>query len=126
MRPMWVEFPSDATTFSLETQYMVGSALLVVPVVEEGASAVKAYLPNSDSWIDTHSQQIIEAGNGGELSVGVSIEYIPVFQRGGTIVPRKMRLRRSSLTMKEDPYTLVVFPTYDGKVMNSNTPLKRN
>lgn len=33
---------------------------------------------------------------------------IPVLQRGGSIVPRKERARRSSSLMVRDPYTLVV------------------
>ena len=33
---------------------------------------------------------------------------IPVFQRGGTIVSRKMRVRRSSSLMVHDPFTLIV------------------
>ena len=31
-----------------------------------------------------------------------------MFQRGGTIVPKKMRVRRASSLMRNDPYTLVV------------------
>ena len=33
---------------------------------------------------------------------------IPVFQKGGAIIPQKNRIRRSSSLMKYDPYTLVV------------------
>ena len=33
---------------------------------------------------------------------------IPVYQRGGTIVPRKERVRRCSSLTKDDPYTLTV------------------
>lgn len=33
---------------------------------------------------------------------------MPVFQRGGTIVPRKDRPRRSSVLTHNDPYTLVI------------------
>ena len=36
------------------------------------------------------------------------IEYLPVFQRGGSIIPRKNRVRRSSKLMVNDPYTLTV------------------
>ena len=36
------------------------------------------------------------------------LDYIPVFQRGGSIVPRQQRVRRSSALMLHDPYTLVV------------------
>lgn len=31
-----------------------------------------------------------------------------VYQRGGTIIPKKERVRRSSSLMRDDPYTLVV------------------
>ena len=33
---------------------------------------------------------------------------VPVFQRGGTIIPQKLRIRRSSSLMANDPYTLTV------------------
>lgn len=39
---------------------------------------------------------------------------IPVFQKGGTIVPKKLRVRRASSLMANDPYTLVV--ALDNKV----------
>jgi alpha 1,3-glucosidase len=41
------------------------------------------------------------------------LEKVPVFQRGGAIVPRQMRPRRSSALMRDDPYTIVV--TLDGE-----------
>lgn len=37
-----------------------------------------------------------------------SPSQIPVFQRGGSIIPRKNRVRRSSSCMMDDPYTLYV------------------
>lgn len=36
------------------------------------------------------------------------LAQIPVFQRGGSIIPRKVRVRRSSECMENDPYTLYV------------------
>lgn len=38
----------------------------------------------------------------------LSLRQIPVFQRGGSIIPRKLRVRRSSSCMEHDPYTLYV------------------
>ena len=40
---------------------------------------------------------------------------IPVFQKGGKIVPSKNRVRRSSPLMRDDPYTLTVALDTDGK-----------
>jgi len=44
----------------------------------------------------------------GTHTLNVGEDSIPVFQRGGTIVPAKMRIRRSSILMRRDPYTLYV------------------
>lgn len=48
MRPMWVEFPSDRSTFASENQHLVGSALLVRPVTESSVTVVEAYLPGDN------------------------------------------------------------------------------
>lgn len=42
------------------------------------------------------------------LTVFVFFGQIPVFQRGGSIIPKKLRVRRSSTCMEHDPYTLYV------------------
>ena len=36
VRPMFFEFPSDPATYGMDQQFMVGSAILVCPVLEEG------------------------------------------------------------------------------------------
>ena len=36
VRPLFFEFPSDSTTYSIDQQFMVGSAILVSPVLKEG------------------------------------------------------------------------------------------
>ena len=39
---------------------------------------------------------------------------MPVFQRGGSTVPKRERIRRSSALMHNDPITLVVAPDRQG------------
>nr|XP_057919714.1 neutral alpha-glucosidase AB isoform X3 [Doryrhamphus excisus] len=107
MRPLWVEYPQDPATYALEDQYLIGGDLLVHPVTEEGATGVTAYLPGKDEvWFDVHTFQ---RHNGAQnLYIPVTMSSIPVFQRGGSIIPRKLRVRRSSTCMEHDPYTLYV------------------
>ncbi|XP_043931311.1 neutral alpha-glucosidase AB-like [Protopterus annectens] len=84
-----------------------GRALLVHPVTEQGARGVQVYLPgNGEVWYDDHTHQKYSAPQ--TLYVSVTMNTIPVFQRGGTIIPRKDRSRRSSSCMQSDPYTLYV------------------
>jgi alpha-glucosidase (family GH31 glycosyl hydrolase) len=35
MRPMFLEFPQDTTTFSMQSQFMFGSDILVVPKITD-------------------------------------------------------------------------------------------
>eukprot|EP00903_Cladosiphon_okamuranus_P006839 g6661.t2 len=117
MRPMWVLYPNDANTFDMDDQWMVGSDLLVKPVVAEGATVASVYLPGqagegsgpdtTSLWYDVDTLEPVK-GAGEYRPVEAPIDKIPVFQRGGSIIPRKQRLRRSSLMMAVDPYTLVV------------------
>ncbi|KAG5263471.1 hypothetical protein AALO_G00265190 [Alosa alosa] len=107
MRPLWVEYPKDTATFTMDDQFLIGKDLLVHPVTEEGSRGVTAYLPgHGEVWYDVHTFQ---KHNGAQsLYIPVTMSSIPVFQRGGSIIPKKLRVRRSSSCMENDPYTLIV------------------
>lgn len=107
MRPLWVEYPQDPATFALDDEFLIGRDLLVHPVTEEGARGVTAYLPGKEEvWFDVNTFQ---KHNGAQnLYIPVTMSSIPVFQRGGSIIPRKLRVRRSSSCMEHDPYTFYV------------------
>ena len=51
--------------------------------------------------------QRVETTNA-QITASAPLDKIPVFLRGGKIVPRKLRLRRSSKLMYYDPYTLII------------------
>ncbi|XP_065520844.1 neutral alpha-glucosidase AB isoform X1 [Lathamus discolor] len=107
MRPLWMEYPEDTTTFTIDDQYLIDRALLVHPVTEQGARGVQVYLPGKgEVWYDTVSYQKHHAPQ--TLYVPVTMSSVPVFQRGGTVVPRQERVRRSTECMRGDPVTLYV------------------
>jgi len=113
MRPLWYEFPEDEGTYSREGSHMVGSSLLVAPVLHKGATQVDVYFPGSTFWYDVWTHEKLDVS--GSMSVAAPYDKIPVFQRGGTIVPRRERIRRSAPLMHDDPITLVVAPDKSGK-----------
>lgn len=107
MRPLWMEYPEDTTTFAIDDQYLIDRALLVHPVTEQGARGVQVYLPGKgEVWYDVVSYQKHHAPQ--TLYVPVTMSSVPVFQRGGTVVPRQERVRRSTECMQGDPFTLYV------------------
>lgn len=110
MRPMWWEFGNDAESEYNEKQWMVGNALLCAPVTEEGVSIHAVYLPDGEEWYDIFAPE--GAGKRmdkkGHIQLEVSLDRMVVFQRGGTVVVKQERRRRSTRSMAGDPYTLVV------------------
>jgi alpha 1,3-glucosidase len=113
MRPLWAHFTQEPQSFSEEEQFLLGDALLVKPVTEEGVEATHVFLPSDNADGKTVWYQVTDGykrffGGKTHENVPAPLDAIPVFQRGGTILPRKQRVRRSSELMRDDPLTLVV------------------
>lgn len=51
-RPLFFEFATDSNTYAIDEQFMVGPALMVSPVLTEGATTVTAYHLCCDSRIE--------------------------------------------------------------------------
>ncbi len=107
-----MQYPKFSALYSIDDQYLIGSDLLVKPVTSPGATESVIQFPLSDCWYDIDTMKRMEligdANTAVSLTVESDIDKIPVYQRGGSIIPRKLRLRRSSHLMVNDPYTLYV------------------
>lgn len=107
-----MQYPDIPELYSVDDQYLIGSDLLVKPVTSAGATASQVLFPQSDCWFDVDTMQRVDlAGAPGSYvakTVESGIDKIPVYQRGGSIIPRKLRLRRSSSLMINDPYTIYI------------------
>nr|XP_031528761.1 neutral alpha-glucosidase C isoform X1 [Vicugna pacos] len=107
MRPLWIEFPGELETFGVEDEYMLGSALLVHPVTEPKATVVDVFLPGSNEvWYD--SKTFSHWKGACTVKIPVSLDTIPVFQRGGSVVPIKTTIGKSTGCMTDSPYGLRV------------------
>src|SRR5579863_6524240 len=84
MRALWLHYPDDSKAASCPDEYLWGPNLLVAPVVEQGATSRKVYLPRG-VWYDFWTQERLEGGR--EFMRPVDLETIPVYVRAGTIMP---------------------------------------
>ena len=110
MRTMFTEFPDNEGTYEMDDQWMLGSSLLVKPVTDEGATSIPILLPGKSDWYELKTLKSHASDESRAQTIAAPLDTIPVFIRGGSIIPRKMRLRRSSKLMFHDPLTLVVAP----------------
>lgn len=105
IRPLFYEFPKEAELFDEQNTFMFGHSLLVSPVVVEGETMHRIRFPTGALWYDFFTGAKVAAGTS---EIAVTMDSIPLFQRGGTIVPSKHRLRRSTAGMTNDPITLYI------------------
>jgi alpha 1,3-glucosidase len=114
MRTMWMQYPQSESLYPVDDQFLIGSDLLVKPVTAPGIVESVVKFPGDDAWYDAESLVVVakqgKKGTVHDVTVPSDLDTIPVFQRGGSIIPRKLRLRRSSHTMAHDPYTLYIAP----------------
>jgi alpha 1,3-glucosidase len=114
MRPLWWSNAGEVVS-NEDRAWLLGGDLFIYPVLDEGATYVEINLP-SGFWYDVFSGGIktehIGGASGtpmsGPITVHAPLGVLPVFQRAGSIVPKRLRLRRSASLMIHDPYTLTV------------------
>lgn len=79
-RSMALSFPNDPMAQAWDTQYLLGPALLVAPVLEPGTKT-RVYLPEGQAWWDMNTGWRYEGGT--VLEVEAGLDSLPVFGREG-------------------------------------------
>jgi alpha-D-xyloside xylohydrolase len=86
MRPLFLNFPGDPTSWEIADQFLLGDDLLVAPVVTEGAAEREVYLPGGADWRDAWTGARLTGGRW--LTAPAPLEIIPVYVRdGGSLDP---------------------------------------
>lgn len=90
MRALAWEFPHDPTLAAIDTQFLVGPSVMVVPVLEPQVDTVKGVFPgvgHGEVWYDWYTQSAVDAKPGVNTTIPAPLGHIPVFIRGGSILP---------------------------------------
>ena len=82
MRPMYMEFPEDKTTWFLDQQYMLGPHLLVAPVFTEKGD-VDFYLPQGE-WKNYFTGDVVTGGRW--VSEVHGFHTLPLYVRDGALL----------------------------------------
>ena len=90
MRPMVLEFPQDRATATIDTQYMLGDALLVAPVFS-ALGDVEYYVP-AGTW--THLLTGAQVTGPRWVTGRFALDSLPLLVRPGTVLPVGARTDR--------------------------------
>lgn len=112
MRPMVMDFTADTATRDIGDQYMFGPALMVAPVCRYGARRRDVYFPADNVWYDFYSGSAVDGGQ--TLEVDAPYERIPLYVRGGSILPTGVAVS-STARESDSPTTLLVYAGRDGE-----------
>jgi alpha-glucosidase len=93
---MLYEYPQDPETANLGDQFMLGSQLLVAPVVKAGARAREVWLPKGE-WTDFWTSQRIKGGR--YHLAQAPMDTLPLYLKEGAILPL---WKEASSTSKRD------------------------
>ena len=80
-RPLLMEYPGDDAAWGVEDQFLVGSDLLVAPVIARSARSRDVYLPAGERWVDLWSGRVHAGGR--SIAVDAPLGTLPLFLRDG-------------------------------------------
>ncbi|KAL3478667.1 glycosyl hydrolases family 31-domain-containing protein [Aspergillus californicus] len=118
LMPLFFVYPGDPRTAGIETQFFFGDALLVSPVTQEGETSVDVYFPD-DLFYDWFSGIPVE-GKGEVVRLnGVGYTDIPLYVRGGTIIPVRARSANTTAELRKQDFRLIIAPGVNGNAQGA-------
>ncbi|MBN2594758.1 MAG: DUF5110 domain-containing protein [Sedimentisphaerales bacterium] len=111
MRPLVMDFRHDEKVYSIADQYMFGTAIMVNPVIQAGASSREVHLPEGTKWYDFWTGESFTGGQ--TIDAAAPIETMPLLVRAGAIIPYGPAIQYAD-EKPDAPIELRVYPGADG------------
>jgi alpha-glucosidase len=109
-RPLLLNYQDDSNTYNLDDEFMIGTDLLVAPIVKPDVTRRLVYLPRG-VWYDYWTNKKYEGGT--MITVDAPLDTVPLFVRGGAIIPSGPELKYVG-EKAVDPITFNIYPDAEG------------
>jgi alpha-glucosidase (family GH31 glycosyl hydrolase) len=114
IRALWLHHSDDPAAVARGDEYLWGRDLLVAPVVEQGATARKLYLPRG-TWYDWWTGATQQGGR--EITREVDLATTPIYVRAGAIIPTGP-VKQYTDEKVDAPLTVTIYPGADGSFLH--------
>ena len=102
MRPLVLNYDQDPAVRQINDEYMVGTSILVAPIVNQGADKRLVYLP-AGKWLDFWNNA--EYSGQQTIMVNAPLEKLPLFIKKDTILPWDNKVKHIS----DEPEKVMTF-----------------
>jgi alpha-glucosidase len=109
-RPLLLNYQDDANTYNIDDQFMIGTDLLVAPIMKPDVTRRLVYLPPG-TWYDYWTNQKHTGGT--MISVEAPLDTVPLFVRAGAMIAT-MPPRNYVGEHPGDPITFNIYPDQNG------------
>lgn len=116
MRALAWEFPNEPQLAGVDTQFLLGPNILVTPVLEPQATTVNGVFPgivDGASWYDWYTGEKVQAEAGVNTTIPAPLGHIPVYIRGGAVLPTQ-EPGYTTTESRKNPWGLIVALAEDG------------
>lgn len=108
-QPLLYQFQDDRKTYGIDDEFMLGDRMLVAPIVDEGKTSRRVYLPRGTRWIDYWTGESHEGGHWIERDADLGT--MPMYVRADSIIPSREVQQHTG----EKPLTDLVLDTWVDK-----------
>ena len=115
-RPLVLDYQDDPSTYNLDDEFLIGSDLLIAPVLSAGQTRRLVYLPKG-VWYDYWSKKRYEGGT--MVNIDAPLDTVPMFVRAGAIIPKAPPMNH----VNEKPRDPITFEIYADEKGSATTTL---
>ncbi|EMD41237.1 glycoside hydrolase family 31 protein [Gelatoporia subvermispora B] len=116
VRALFFEFPDEPELFAVDTQYLVGSDILVTPVLTPNVSTVDGIFPGQGRviWRDWYTHEVVNATPSTPATLSAPLGHINVHIRDGSALLLHAQPAYTINETRSGPYSLLVSQAADG------------
>ncbi|KAF9220372.1 glycoside hydrolase family 31 protein [Gyrodon lividus] len=110
VRALFYEFPDEPELFTVDRQWLVGSDILVTPVLTPGATTVDGIFPGRGSviWRDWWTHAVVNTSPGANTTLDAPLSHINVHIRDNSVLLLHQEPAYTIYETREGPYSLFV------------------
>ncbi|THU98216.1 hypothetical protein K435DRAFT_721010 [Dendrothele bispora CBS 962.96] len=112
VRPLFFEFPDEPELFGVDRQFLVGSDILVTPVLTPNVTSVQGILPGRGqvTWRDLYTHQIVRPDDttNNTITLPAPLSHINVHVRSGSAILMHASPGYTIEETRQGPYSLLV------------------